>query len=493
MLKDVVYRGSMAYRSGTVTGGRESGDALPDMPLVLLPLMIIRASNGLRSQMLPSVIGRTLLVAGAILAVAGSPAPAQEAPARAQQQDVEAFDGSWRLETGGILTGGYMVEGDGFWIFADIRSGDQPHLFRRDGNELVSFVPPNGAIRIEFLPGADHRPDELIWHEDGREQRGKRVFPHDSRKISFASADGTRLRGRLLTPRCEGPHPAIVMVHGSGRANRYGGTFHTFLLQRGVAVVAYDKRGYTPDEDAWREPDLAEMSADAAAALEYAADLPEIDAQRIGLWGGSQGGWTVPPAALQAPRTAYMILRAGAAVTEAETNLHEIRQEARAEGLEGLDLDYAMDLRREVYDLAMRGRPVEEADALVAPYLDEPWYRTAFGDGPISEIWSEHWWAWAQRNLAVESASAVAQFDGPVLWFLGEKDQNVPLVTTRAALERAFDAAPGDDHELVVVKDAPHSFVVPRVGAPPGYAAGVFSGMEEWLAERGFTDESCWE
>ena len=421
----------------------------------------------------------------AVLA-ACAPAPA------AAQEDVEAFDGSWLLETGEVLTGGYMVEGDGFWIFMDTGGLDRGGVFRRDGDVLTSFVPPDGAVRLEFERGEDGEFDEMTWREDDRALRGERVFPHDSREISFASADGTHLDGRLLTPRCEGPHPAIVMVHGSGPANRYGGTFHTFLLRRGMAVVAYDKRGYTPDRDAWREPDFAEMSADAAAAVEFAADLPEIDAERIGLWGSSQGGWTVPPAAVQAPHAAYMILRAGAVLDASETVVHEIRQEVRAEGVEGIELDAAMDLRREVYELAGREGSVEAADSLVAPYLQEPWYRTAFGDGPISEVWSAHWWAWAQRNLAHESASAIAEFDGPVLWFLGEKDEAVPLVPTRVALERAFEEAPGDDHELVVVEDALHSFLVPRENAPPRYAEGVFSRMENWLAERGFTNEGCW-
>lgn len=435
----------------------------------------------------PEAVTRTILPALAILATQAM------YPATASAQDVEDFDGSYRLETGEVVTGGYMVEGDGYWIFMDTRGLDRGGVFRRHGEELRSFFPPDGAIRIEFPRGADRTRDEIIWHQGDDVVGGERVFPHDTRPVAFTSADGTALRGRLLSPRCEGPHPAIVMVHGSGPANRYGGTFDTFLLQRGVSVLAYDKRGYTDDREAWREPDLAEMSADAAAAVEFVAGLPGTDPERVGLWGSSQGGWTAPPAALAAPHTAYMILRAGAALTEAETVLHEIRQEARAEGLEGLDLDYAMDLRHEVYELAMRGEPIEAADSLVAPYLEEEWYHTAFGDGRISDIWSDHWWGWAQRNLAVESASAVAAFDGPVLWFLGEKDEAVPFVSTRAALERAFAEAPGDDHELVVVEDAPHSFLVQHEGGPPRYAEGVFSRMEKWLAERGFTDETCWD
>jgi len=427
---------------------------------------------------------RSLVATVAALVIAAQPTAAR--------QDVESFDGSYELESGEIVTGGYMVEGEGFWIFADAWGLERFAIFERDGDELRSTFPPDGAVRVEFERPPDGSYDRLVWREDGLELRGRRVYPHDSRPVRFSSADGTRIHGRLLIPRCEGPHPGIVMVHGSGPANRYGGVFHTFLLQRGVAVLAYDKRGYTPDAEAWREPDLAEMSADAAAGVEYLARLPEVAGDRVGLWGSSQGGWTVPPAALDAPHTAYMILRAGAALTEGETSLHEVRQELRAEGVDGLDLDYAMSLRREVYELAMEGAPITAADSLAAPYLDEPWYRVAFGDGPIGSIWSDHWWGWAQRNLAVESASAVAEFDGPVLWFLGERDEAVPFVATRAALERAFAKAPGDDHELVVVEDAPHSFMIPREEGPPVYARGVFARMADWLEARGFTDPSCW-
>ena len=432
----------------------------------------------------PPGLVAAFLASAAVLAGPGA--------ARAQV-DVERFDGSFRLVTGEVVTGGYMVEGDGFWIYMDVEGLDRGGAFRPGATPgtFVSFAPPDGAVTLEFRAPRDGFYDSLVWREGGRTLRGARVHPHTSRIVSFTSADGTRLAGRLLLPRCEGPHPAVVTVHGSGPANRYGGTFHTFFLKHGIAVLAYDKRGYTDDPDPWREPDLAAMSEDAAAAVRFAAGPPEVDPVRVGLWGSSQGGWVVPAAALAAPETAYMILRAGAAATHLETILHEIRQEVRADGVEGMDLDHAMDLRREVYELAMRGAPAAAADSLVAPYMDEPWYQTAFGDGPISELWSAHWWGWAGRNFRVASAPDVARYPGPVLWFLGERDEAVPLIATRAALERAFAASPGEDQRVVIVENAPHSFLIPSDDGPPRYAEGVFSGMAEWLEARGFTGPGC--
>ena len=261
----------------------------------------------------------------------------------------------------------------------------------------------------------------------------------------------------------------------------------------GIAVLGYDKRGYVPGGGKWREPDVATLAADAAAAVRFAAAQPGIDRSRVDIFGSSQAGWVVPRAAVAATDTDFIILRAGAGTSHLDTVLHEARQELRESGLSGLDLDYAMALRRELYELAMRGEPIEHTDALVAPYLKEPWYRAAFGDGPVSALWSARWWAWAQRNLAVDPAASLAQFDGKVLWFLAGADENVPLVQTRAALERAFAAAEGDSHEVVVLAGAQHAFLVPEPGGQPRYSSGFFDSLRRWLHAEGIAMDACWD
>jgi len=415
------------------------------------------------------------------------------APGARAQADVEAFDGSFRLSTGEVVTGGYFVEGgQGRYLYLDTQGLARGGLFERMSDRVLRSVVPPDEVEIEFL--GDEELNAIVWKERGQEPlHGQRVHPHESRVVRFASGDGTKIVGRLLLPACPGPHPLVISVHGSGPVDRHGGPFHTFFLQHGVAVLAYDKRGYTSDAEAWREPDLATLSADAAAALRFASSLPEIDPDRAGFFGSSQGGWVVPRAAVEAPETDFLVLRAGAALSELETHLHEVRQELRADGLAGLDLDHAMALRREIYETAMAGDPISETDALVAPYLVEPWYRSAFGEDPVSRLWSPRWWGWAQRNFAVAATPWLERLDAPVLWFLAERDENVPLVSTRAALEEAFAASPGEDHEIVVLKGALHSFLIPSPEGPPRFSPGFFDRMGAWLDERGLSNPGCGE
>jgi hypothetical protein len=411
-------------------------------------------------------------------------------PSRAQTPP-DAFDGSFLLETGEIVTGGYFVEGgQGLFLYINTESVERGGLFERvDDTTLRAVTSPD--LELRFGTAADGMLSLIEWKEGNAAFVGSRVLPHTSTTVAFSSDDGTLLHGRILAPMCPGPHPTVVAVHGSGPVDRHGGTYHTFFLRHGIAVLAYDKRGYTSDPDAWREPDLATLSADAAAALRYAARRPEVDADRIGFFGSSQAGWVVPRAAVEATETDFMILRAGAATRNLDTILHEVRQDLRLEGLEGLDLDYAIDLRDEIYRIAAEGGSLTDAEALADTYREETWYVAAIGEGSVTDRWSPESWARLSRNLDVTPARWIERFDRPVLWFLAELDENVPLVPSRAELERAFGAAPSSDHEIVVVEGALHSFLVPSPDGAVRFTDEFFSRMQVWLAERGLTGAGC--
>ncbi|MFF1605775.1 alpha/beta hydrolase [Streptomyces mirabilis] len=110
--------------------------------------------------------------------------------------------------------------------------------------------------------------------------------------VEFPAPDGLILRGRLSFPDGPGPYPAITMAHG------YGAVKEQTLLrladmftEAGLAVLVHDHRTFgasdgTPrqDIDPWRQIE------DWRRALTYLEARPEVDADRIGLWGSSYAG-----------------------------------------------------------------------------------------------------------------------------------------------------------------------------------------------------------
>jgi hypothetical protein len=69
--------------------------------------------------------------------------------------------------------------------------------------------------------------------------------------------------------------------------------------------------------------------------------------------------------------------------------------------------------------------------------------------------------------------------------------RNVPLVSSRAALEREFAVSPGNDHELIEVHGVDDTFLIQGPDGPTGYTPQFFSKIGAWMGERGFTGSAC--
>jgi dienelactone hydrolase len=149
---------------------------------------------------------------------------------------------------------------------------------------------------------------------------------------SFAVA-GQRLRAAVFSPQRPGRHPAVAFVHGAGT-----GTLEDFadqaqfLAGRGVVVLTYDKRsaGYSP----WHR-DYAQLAADAVAAAGMLRGRADVDPDRVGLWGTSEGGWVVPLAAGADPRLAFAILMNAPAMSPLAQTTWSLDAAMRRQGVPG--------------------------------------------------------------------------------------------------------------------------------------------------------------
>ena len=125
--------------------------------------------------------------------------------------------------------------------------------------------------------------------------------------VVFRAADGVEVHGQLFRARGAGAHPAIVYVHGGPRrqmllgfhpslyySNAYAMNQH--LSARGYHVLAVNYRSGTGYGTAFRDaPELGRAGAseyrDVLAAGQWLAAREDVDQSRIGIWGGSWGGY----------------------------------------------------------------------------------------------------------------------------------------------------------------------------------------------------------
>jgi pimeloyl-ACP methyl ester carboxylesterase len=262
-------------------------------------------------------------------------------------------------------------------------------------------------------------------------------------EVRFRSG-AAMLSGTLSLPSPPGRHAAVAFVHGSGPTGRaYLPELQTLLLQHGIAVLAYDKRGIGqsggvyPGESPTSQA-IDTLARDAAAAARFLAAEPEIDPARVGLAGHSQAGWIAPLAASREPAIRFLVLFSGPAVTADENDLY---QNLTGEG----------------------ERPAELSDATIDA---EVLRRGPGGVDPIPWI----------RKLRI-----------PTLWVYGGRDQHIPPRLSERLL-RPIAQQPGRDLTVVSFPNANHALVETRTGLTSEmlrsdtFAPGLFSRVGQWLA-----------
>jgi len=108
-------------------------------------------------------------------------------------------------------------------------------------------------------------------------------------ELSFRSV-GERCAGWLHLPDRDGPHPCVVLLHSTAGLRQmrcYAGRGRAFAAA-GIATLQFDCRGFGASEGQPRQLfDVRRQAEDLAGALAFARKHPELDAERLALWGGS--------------------------------------------------------------------------------------------------------------------------------------------------------------------------------------------------------------
>ena len=110
--------------------------------------------------------------------------------------------------------------------------------------------------------------------------------------IEFRTEDGVILRGWHYLPERARATPTVVMAHGySAVKEMYLERFAEVFAEAGVGAVVFDNRNFgASDGEPRQEIDPWQQIRDYRDAITWASGLPEVDAERIGIWGSSYSG-----------------------------------------------------------------------------------------------------------------------------------------------------------------------------------------------------------
>ena len=394
---------------------------------------------------------------------------------------------------------------DGSPFFFDSKTGRTGPLEAVSETEFVAGGAgvegggPAVEARIVFLRNDAGEVDGLMLKGEGRPDIEAVKAPgYGEELVTFPNGDVT-IAGSLRLPASPGRHPAVVYAHGSGPGTRNQVSLLAhFFLHRGFAVLGYDKRGIGGSTGDWRRIDFPELAADALAAVRYLRSRPDIDPQKVGLYGISQGGWIVSLAASRSRDVAYFISHSGPGVSPRKQEFTMLTNIMTASGFSQGEIDGVLQSMSLLYEFGKTGKNGDKLDELVLKL--KPNQKLADFLPPLSkeldreklyekqEMGDPGWFY--HLDVDYDPIPAVRRLQCPGLFIFGKHDFTVPVEESVARIEAALKEAGNKLCRVVVLPNAGHG--VPEIdpakprqpAAPLRLAEGYLELLGDWLDQE---------
>lgn len=290
------------------------------------------------------------------------------------------------------------------------------------------------------------------------------------------------LEGTLLLPEGQGPFPAVILVHGSGPNDRDETIYQNKpfkdiaegLVERGIAVLRYDKRTYTHASQL-TDPEVMdnftiydETIDDAGYAVEYLKTIDQINVNRIVVLGHSLGGNQAPRIASQNDSVAGIIILGGNVSPLQKLMLDQYHYLAEIQGTD--------EASKKVIEAQMElvTDAISKIEAITSP--DD------FSAEELLGVPARYWMDLIHYN-PTEIAS---DLDIPILILQGERDYQVP-----PSEFELWKSGLGDQASYGLYPDLNHLFMPgegkssPEEYAVPGHVSvEVIQDISDWINEK---------
>lgn len=372
-----------------------------------------------------------------------------------------------------------------------------------DGSEIVGQWkqgPQDLPLTLKRLAAA---PDV------SRPQDPKPPYPYANEDVAFPNeAASIELAGTFTFPETPGPHPAVILVSGSGPQDRDETimghrpflVLADHLTRHGIAVLRYDDRGVGESTGRFSQALVADFTTDALAAVEYLKTRPEVDPQRIGILGHSEGGLVAPQAAVARPDdVAFIVLLAGPGVPMDDLLARQAQDLMRLTGADAETTGKALAGQRDMFRIVREQGDSPEGRAqlkqllttMMEEYTPEQLEAMAYSesqiDGQIDTVLSP----WFRDLLELDPRPTLEQVRCPVLAINGGKDSQVATEENLAAIEAALRDGGNGEVTLINFPDQNHLFQEARTGAISEYATieetmnpETLEAISDWVREQ---------
>lgn len=337
------------------------------------------------------------------------------------------------------------------------------------------------------------------------------VTYHNS-PYATASPDNVSLSGTLTLPSSTGSYPAVILIAGygpndrdvTGMGHKYFKVLAEHLTNQGIAVLRYDKRGVGKSTGNWATVNSKELAQDVAGAIAFLKTRKEINHEKIGLVGLSEGGLIASMVASQSPDVAFAVLMAPYVALGVENMVYQASLNLRADGATPEFVESDKAVRTAMYTVAQQESNVQTAAQKMRRMIQEyeanlpqaqkleaeklPWALT----GTKIDMWVNVVTSPAYRFcLTYDPTFMLEAIRVPILAIAGSRDLTAPPSKIFPVLETAFKKSGHSDYTLVELPDLNHVFQTCKTGAVAEYetiketmAPAALNAISDWILAR---------
>ncbi len=329
--------------------------------------------------------------------------------------------------------------------------------------------------------------EKIEKEANNRPQEPKEPFPYISEDITFENTkDQIKLAGTFTLPNKEGNFPAVILISGSGPQNRNEEVFghkpflvlSDYLTRNGIAVLRFDDRGVGQSTGEFKAATSLDFANDVESAIIYLKSRKEINNQKIGLIGHSEGGIIAPLVASKSKDVDFIVLLAGLGIPADELLILQGELIGKAYGVNDSVLKISKIISNETYNIVKQNNKPEIIKQKLSEYLD-----TALKENPdfplpggmdkegyiklqIETLSSP----WMSYFLKINPEAILNKVKCPVLALNGDKDLQVPSKENLNGIKVILEKA---GNKNITIKELPnlnHLFQECKTGLPLEYS-----------------------
>ncbi len=180
--------------------------------------------------------------------------------------------------------------------------------FNPDNSQLAMTISSPTSPSDVYVLALDEKPlahgelERWTFSEVGGLDTTQFIEPKLISYPTFDKVDGRQreIPAFYYRPRGEGPFPVVIVIHGGPESQfrpRFSGTFQLWADKLGIAVIAPNVRGSDGYGKEYLRLDNGKLREDSVkdigALLDWIGTRPDLDKERVAVFGGSYGGYMV--------------------------------------------------------------------------------------------------------------------------------------------------------------------------------------------------------